>query len=100
LGAGNESELVGLGHRAGDESRLIRCFFKEESDAGKVGTGDPAGGDDEVGLGIVGGDSRGGVLEFEAVPHDQRVPLRAILPEVLLELGRGLGLDMGDLGAE
>ena len=35
-----------------------------------------------------------GVTPVEAVPDDHGVPLRTVLPEVLLELGGGFGLDV------
>src|SRR5829696_996185 len=40
------------------------------------------------------------VLEFEAVTENQLVALGAVLPELLLELGGGLRLDVADRGAK
>ena len=53
-------------------------------------------GDDVDGLGEIRADALRGVLELEAVAEDEVVPLRAVLPEVLLELGGRLRLDVAD----
>ncbi len=50
-------------------------------------------------VGNCGRDSKCWVLELEAVANDQIVLLGTVLPKVLLDLSRGLGLNIGDLGA-
>ena len=50
--------------------------------------------------GMIGSDALRGVLKLEAVPEDQVIPLRAVLPEFLLELSGGFRLDVADGGAE
>ena len=52
------------------------------------------------GLRVLRGHALRGVLELEAVADDEREALGPVLPEVLVELRRRLGLDMADLGPE
>ena len=83
--------------RSPPPSRRVRRLLKGERNRRHVGTGPRSAGRDEDRLGKAG-PTRRRILEFEAMAEDERVSLRAVLPEVLLEL-RGRGLDMADVGA-
>ena len=100
LGAADDAEDVRLRHAAGDHAGEIRGIGEGELDPGDVGAARGAGGGDVDRLREIGAHPLRGILELEAMAEDEVVSLRAVLPEVLLELGRRLGLDVADRGAE
>jgi hypothetical protein len=92
---------VAPGHRSSDEAGKVGRVGKGEPHPGHVvANGGIAGRDDVYGVRMGGSNASGRVLELEAVAEDDVVTLRSVLPEVLLELGRRLRLDMARVGAK
>ena len=100
LGAADHTEHVRLRHRTGQHAGEVRCVGKGKLDSGDVRATRRARGCDEDGLGKLRSNTLGGVLVLKAMPEHEIVALCAVLPELLLEFGGGLRLDLADCCAK
>ena len=100
FGTTDDTDAVRVCHGASNHAGQVRWLGEPEDHAGDVGRNSVAGGDDVLSPRVIRGDSACRILKLEAVPEDKLVSLVAVLPEVLLELGRSFRLDMADLSAQ
>ena len=100
LRAADRADLTALRERAGEHTGEIRRLLEPEHDRRHVRAHAIAARGDEYRLREIGADAVGRILELEAVADHEIVALRAILPEVLLEVRRGSHFDVAHLRAE
>src|SRR5262249_39467168 len=87
-------------HRPGEHPGEIRGVVESERQSGEVRSGGAPRCCYENSMRKLWRDATRGVLKLEPVTEHEVISLAPVLTEILVELGRGLRLDVADLGAK
>jgi len=100
LGSTDHTQAVGMRHDAGDQSCQVRGFREAEHHTAHVAPTRIARCHDVLRGRVSRGNGARRVLKLEPVSEDEIEVLVSVLAEILLELRRGLRLNVADLSAE